>query len=223
MRRLRLPAALLAIGLASIGVGLAPPRAAAADEVSFGKPDAVADYGTAITFTVDVTRSVPLERAELRLRLPDTIGPLIVDVPVPPGTGTTQLQYVLDVTGGGHIVPNTPITRDVGRVHRSRRRPGRQPRRSRAVPGHDPRLAQGQGRPDDRPLVRRRGRLRQQGAPDRREGHQRHGGVARRDRDRARRLLHLRGPGLVPGRPRPRDARERRAARRTPTSGRCSR
>ena len=110
MRRLRLPAALLAIGLASIGVGLAPPRAAAADEVSFGKPDAVADYGTAITFTVDVTRSVPLERAELRLRLPDTIGPLIVDVPVPPGTGTTQLQYVLDVTGGGHIVPNTPIT-----------------------------------------------------------------------------------------------------------------
>ena len=31
-------------------------------------------------------------------------------MPVPPGTGTTQLQYVLDVTGGGHIVPNTPIT-----------------------------------------------------------------------------------------------------------------
>jgi hypothetical protein len=110
VRRMRLPAALLAIGLASIGAGLAPLGASAADQVSFGKPDAVADYGTAITFTVDVTRSVPLERAELRLRLPDTIGPLIVDVPVPPGTGTTRLQYVLDVTGGGHIVPNTPIT-----------------------------------------------------------------------------------------------------------------
>ncbi len=58
------------LSLASIGVAVAPPRAVAADEVSFGKPDAVADYGTAITFTVDVTRSVPLERAELRLRLP---------------------------------------------------------------------------------------------------------------------------------------------------------
>src|SRR4029079_13716676 len=74
VRRPRLPAALLAIGLASIAIGIAPPRAAATDEVSFGNPDAVADYGTSITFTVDVTRSVPLERAELRLRLPDTIG-----------------------------------------------------------------------------------------------------------------------------------------------------
>ena len=110
MTRRSLPAGLLAIALAAVAIGLAPARAVAADEVSFGKPDAVADYGTSITFTVDVTRSVPLDRVELRLRLPETIGPLIVDVPVPPGTGTTSLQYVLDVTGGGHIVPNTPIT-----------------------------------------------------------------------------------------------------------------
>ncbi len=110
MSRRALPAALLALGLTILAIGAAPQGAVAADEVSFGKPDAVADYGTAITFTVDVTRSVPLDRVELRLRLPDTIGPLIVDVPVPPGTGTTQLKYDLDVTGGGHIVPNTPIT-----------------------------------------------------------------------------------------------------------------
>ncbi len=83
-------------------------RALAAD-VSFGKPSAVADYGKAITFTVDVTRDVALDRVELRLSFPDTLGPLIVDVPVPDGTGTDTLQYVLDVTGGGHIVPNTPI------------------------------------------------------------------------------------------------------------------
>ena len=52
---------------------------------------------------------MPLERVELRLLFPDTLGPVIVDVPVPPGTGTDRLKYVLDLTGGGHLVPNTPI------------------------------------------------------------------------------------------------------------------
>ena len=85
------------------------PSPALAADVTFGKPTAVADYGTSVTFNVDVTRSVPLDRVELRLLFPDALGPLIVDVPVPPGTGTSTLQYVLDVTGGGHIVPNTPI------------------------------------------------------------------------------------------------------------------
>lgn len=85
------------------------PSPALAADVSFGKPTAVADYGTSVTFNVDVTRTVPLDRVELRLLFPDALGPLIVDVPVPPGTGTDTLEYVLDVTGGGHIVPNTPI------------------------------------------------------------------------------------------------------------------
>ena len=99
-------------GLASWLVALALvalPTPAVAADVSFGKPSAVADYGTSVTFKVDVTRSVPLDRVELRLLFPDALGPLIVDVPVPPGTGTSTLEYVLDVTGGGHIVPNTPI------------------------------------------------------------------------------------------------------------------
>ena len=86
-----------------------PGRALAAD-VTFGTPRAVSDYGTSVTFSVDVTRSVPLDRVELRLLFPDALGPLIVDVPVPAGTGTDTLEYVLDVTGGGHIVPNTPIS-----------------------------------------------------------------------------------------------------------------
>jgi hypothetical protein len=108
--RLRVATATISLWLAAASLALAPSTALAADEVSFGRPDAVADYGSSITFTVDVTRTVPLDRVELRLRLPDTIGPLIVDVPAPPGTGTDSLQYELDVTGGGHIVPNTPIT-----------------------------------------------------------------------------------------------------------------
>ena len=93
--------------LALAFVTLAQPAFAA--DVSFGKPTAVANYGTSVTFNVDVTRTVPLDRVELRLLFPEALGPLIVDVPVPPGTGTTTLEYVLDVTGGGHIVPNTPI------------------------------------------------------------------------------------------------------------------
>jgi hypothetical protein len=108
MKQRRVAAATIAIFLFLLGFG-APSASVAADDVSFGKPAGVADYGQSVTFSVDVTRSVPLERVELRLRFPDTLGPLIVDVPVPPGTGTDTLEYVLDVTGGGHIVPNTPI------------------------------------------------------------------------------------------------------------------
>ena len=98
MTRLRavFAAVLLAAATLLAVPSAAPALVRAADEVSFGKPDAVADYGNSIAFTVDVTRSVPLDRVELRLRFPDTIGPLIVDVPVPPGVGTSTLRYELE-------------------------------------------------------------------------------------------------------------------------------
>ena len=93
--------------LASLATAL--PAPALASDVSFGDPKAKATYGESIVFTVDVTAGVPIERAELRLRFPDSLGPLIVDVPTPAGTGTQTLRYELDLTGDGHIVPNTPI------------------------------------------------------------------------------------------------------------------
>jgi Peptidase MA superfamily len=108
MTTMRVPRLLLALAFVS-GLLLVAPAGALADDVSFGKPDATAAYDDSITFTVDVTRSVPLDRVELRLRFPDSLGPVIVDVPAPPGTGTDTLEYVLDLSGGGHIVPNTPI------------------------------------------------------------------------------------------------------------------
>jgi hypothetical protein len=98
--------------LASAFVGslvLVAPAAVSAADVSFGTPDQTTVYDKSITFTVPVTRSVPLDRVELRLRFPDSLGPVIVDVPAPQGTGTDQLQYVLDLSGGGHVVPNTNI------------------------------------------------------------------------------------------------------------------
>jgi hypothetical protein len=51
---------------------------------------------------------VPLERVEIRLRYPGSLGPFIEEVPAP-AAGTTTLSYRLDATGGGHLVPNTPL------------------------------------------------------------------------------------------------------------------
>jgi Peptidase MA superfamily len=82
----------------------APARAAS---VSFGTPTYNAQYDQAIDFSVDLNATEPLERIELWLRFPDTIGPYIVGVDDPGGNGRRTLDYTLDLTGSGHIVPNT--------------------------------------------------------------------------------------------------------------------
>jgi hypothetical protein len=73
---------------------------------SFGQPKATVSYGEGITFTVPFTTPVPLERVEIRLRYPGSLGPFIEEVPA---AGTQTLTYRLDTTGGGHLVPNTPL------------------------------------------------------------------------------------------------------------------
>lgn len=81
--------------------------AARAASVTFGTPTYDAQYDQAIEFSVDLTATEPLERVELWLRFPDTIGPYIVSVNDPGGTGRRTLHHTLDLTGSGHIVPNT--------------------------------------------------------------------------------------------------------------------
>jgi len=98
-----LPAALAVVAL----LLPAAPRASAAD-IAFGTPEATAKYLDSITFTVPLETSVPLERVELHLSFPGSLGPSVVDVPAT-GTGRETLTYRLDATGGGHIEPNTPI------------------------------------------------------------------------------------------------------------------
>ena len=93
-----------------VAIGLVAPSAALGATVTFAGSDAKATYNGEIKFSVDVTSSAPLARAELRLGLPGALGPYIVDVPVTPGGGTQALRYSLDLTGGGHLVPNTPIS-----------------------------------------------------------------------------------------------------------------
>ena len=51
----------------------------------------------------------PIARVELRLEFPDALGPVIVDVPVEQGTGTTRCATSSTSRGGGHLVPNTTI------------------------------------------------------------------------------------------------------------------
>jgi hypothetical protein len=103
---------LLLRSLAAIALAVAAlvPAAgpAAAASVTFGDPAARAVYGQSITFTVPVEHSGPLARLDLQLTFPGALGPFVVSVPITPASSQTA-TYVLDVSGSGHIVPNTTI------------------------------------------------------------------------------------------------------------------
>jgi hypothetical protein len=99
-----LGAALLAA--AALLPAVAPPARAA--DISFGTPAADVTYTEGITFTVPLTAAVPLERVELRLSYPGSLGPFIEEVPVG-ASGNETLTYRLDLTGDGHLVPNSTI------------------------------------------------------------------------------------------------------------------
>ena len=103
-RAARLIAA-IAVALA-VGLPLAtgPVRAAG---VSFGAQQIESVYGQGITFTVPVEASGPLARLEIRLRLPDSLGPFVEIVPFAAADRTAT--YHLDTTGDSHMVPNTTI------------------------------------------------------------------------------------------------------------------
>jgi hypothetical protein len=100
----------LAVALLLAVAGLLPAMAGpvAAADVTFGTPKADVEYTQGITFSVPVTVGTPLQRVEIRLRYPGALGPFIEEVPAP-GSGSQTLTYRLDTTGGGHLVPNTPI------------------------------------------------------------------------------------------------------------------
>jgi hypothetical protein len=110
VRILSLPARRLTRILASVAIAAAALLPSAtpslAADVTFGTPEATSTYGQGITFTVPMTSSGQLERLEIRLVYPGALGPFVAEVPVVPGADPT---YRLDVSGGGHIVPNTPI------------------------------------------------------------------------------------------------------------------
>ena len=134
------------------------------------RPSAVADYGKAITFTVDVTprRAARAGRAAAAL----------------PGHARAAHRGRARARRHGHrdaAVRPRPHRRrthraqhadrgHLGGVHRRRAPTRSSSRTDRPLRGHDARLEDAQGRPRDRPLVRGRRGVRQQGARDRRAG-----------------------------------------------------
>ncbi len=108
MRGRRLLATVV-LGAMALGAALAPATALAADGISFSAPTATPTYGQGIDFSVTVDLRVPVDRAELLLRFPDTPGPLVVGVPAPTGTGKVVLHYSFSVADQGHLLPNTTI------------------------------------------------------------------------------------------------------------------
>ena len=94
------------IALALLLPAAATPALAAG--VTFGTGESEVTFGQGITLTIPITVTAPLERVEVRLRYPDSLGPVIQDVPMS-GAGDGELEYSLDLAGGGHIVPNTTI------------------------------------------------------------------------------------------------------------------
>ncbi len=94
--------------LGSLAFGLAPV-AAAATWATFGTPTATSTYGTGVQFSQPVTIDRSVARVELLLTVADAIGPTVIGLPAPPATGATVLSHLLDTSGDGHLLPNTPI------------------------------------------------------------------------------------------------------------------
>lgn len=96
----------LVTGLA-IGA-LAMPGPVAAAEVTFGRGEATPAFGDGIDFSIDVLATTELERAEVLLTFPDALGPQVVEVPLPSGSGG-RLRFRWDLAEDGHLVPNTTL------------------------------------------------------------------------------------------------------------------
>ncbi len=94
--------------LASVALGSAP-AASAATWATFGSPSATSTYGTGLEFTQPVTLGKGVARVELLLTVADEIGPTVIQLPGPGGSGPTTLSHLLDTSGGAHLLPNTPV------------------------------------------------------------------------------------------------------------------
>jgi Peptidase MA superfamily len=100
--------ALAAVALLALGLGPLAGGVRAADPVQFGNPTASGSFGEDIVFTQPVTVSRALARVELLLTVDGAIGPEVIEVDPPSGTGSQTLSYHV-ATGEDHLLPNTPV------------------------------------------------------------------------------------------------------------------
>jgi hypothetical protein len=88
-------------------VGVAP--AAGADPVTFGDGAGSSKFGQFIDFQQPVTVSGSVGRVEVLVETPGSIGPTVVPLPDAIGSGSSSLDYRVDLSEG-HVVPNTTFT-----------------------------------------------------------------------------------------------------------------
>lgn len=98
----------VAVVVAVLASQVAPVRAVAAD-VAFGTGTAEATFGEGIEFSIPVTLPADADRVELLLEFPDSLGPQVIDIPVPERSPTT-LRHRWDLGEDGILVPNTTMT-----------------------------------------------------------------------------------------------------------------
>jgi hypothetical protein len=89
-------------------LGAAVTPVAAADGVTFGKPDASSSFGKSIAFDQPVELTTRPERVEILLESGNAAGPSVIESD-PPAAGKSTLHFEVDLNDG-HVVPNTTFT-----------------------------------------------------------------------------------------------------------------
>jgi peptidase MA superfamily protein len=107
MRTVRISASVV-VAVALLVVSLVAP-VAAADPVTFGKPEATSTYGERIRFDQPVELARAPERIETLITTQGSDAPAVVDYDGRLRAGESQLQYEV-LLSDGHITPNTRFT-----------------------------------------------------------------------------------------------------------------
>lgn len=100
----------LLLAVAASLVLLVPALPVRAASFVFSNPQVSSTFNQGISFTTQLDASEPPSRVELQLVYPGSIGPFVIVVPNATSGGTSSLHYTLDTSGGGHLMPNSPIT-----------------------------------------------------------------------------------------------------------------
>ncbi len=87
----------------------APPSTLAATDVTFGTPAGESRFGVGLEFSQPVETTAGITRVELLLTFPSAVGPLVVELPAPAGTGRAVLEHRFSASDDGHLLPNTLV------------------------------------------------------------------------------------------------------------------
>ena len=103
-------AARLLLALAAALALLLPAVPVQAASVSFTGASATSTFNQGVNFSITLAAGAAPASVEIQLAMPGDIGPYVATLANAPRAGTSTLHYTLDTSGGGHLMPNTPIT-----------------------------------------------------------------------------------------------------------------